>query len=190
MLTSSVFALVREPIIRCIIDTFPLISCDQLFHIRNPHRSTNNLSNIRHQQITALCIYRTAFPIARHLLHIKRLELNREPIQENRSPDYICHLPLSSFGDVVPDGVLDHLDLPLLVLDDVTIGVLGFVFDTVFVEPFNGVYVGETKERTGGGLEVRVKLLDEGAGILIFQEAVDGFTDLSRGCFQIVLDAK
>jgi hypothetical protein len=74
--------------------------------------------------------------------------------------------------------VLDHLDLSLLVLDDVAVSVFGFVLDTVVVEPFDGVNVGQAQEGSSGGLEVGVELLDEGTGGLIFQEAVNGFADL------------
>lgn len=44
--TRPVFALIREPVIRGVIDTFPFISCNQLFHVRNPHRSTLSYNNI------------------------------------------------------------------------------------------------------------------------------------------------
>jgi hypothetical protein len=83
--------------------------------------------------------------------------------------------------------VFDHLDLPLLILDDVSVSVFGFVLDTVIVEPFDGVYVGETQERSCGSLEVRVELLDKRAGVFIFKEAIDCFANL-WGIFRFLLN--
>lgn len=114
----------------------------------------------------------------RHLLHIKRLELSREPIQKHRGPNDIRHLPFSSLGDIISHGVVDHLHLPLLVLDDVALGVFGLVLDPVVVEPLDGVYVGQTQEGSSGCLEVGVELFDEGTGYWVFQKDVDRFADL------------
>jgi len=74
--------------------------------------------------------------------------------------------------------MFDHFYLPLLILDDIAIGIFGFVLDTVVIEPLDGAHVGEAQERSGGGLEVGVELLDEGAGGFILKEAIDRFTDL------------
>jgi len=74
--------------------------------------------------------------------------------------------------------MFDHLYLPLLILDDIAIGIFGFVLDTVVIEPLDGIRVGEAQERSCGDLEVGVELPDEGAGGFILKEAIDRFTDL------------
>jgi hypothetical protein len=156
-------------------------------HAANPEKPktryqlTNNLSNIWHQQIATLSECRTGAPrLTRDFLHVKRLELSREPIQEDWRPDDIGHLALRSLGDVVTHFVFYHLYLTLLVLNHIAFGVFGGVLDPVFVEPFNGVNVGEAEEGACRRLEVWVKLLDDRCGGWVGKEDVHGLANLSE----------
>lgn len=54
------------------------------------------------------------------------------------------------------------------------------MLDPVLVEPVDSVDVGKTFEGTSGGSEVGVELLDQCSGDGVFEEAIDGFADLSR----------
>ena len=113
-----------------------------------------------------------------HSLHVERLELSRETVQEHWYTQDVGHAALSGLSNVVTNGMVDHLRVALLVLDDVTIGVLLFVLNAVFVEPLNRVYIGHAQEWTSGCGEVGVELLDQCCGGRVGEEAVDCFTDL------------
>lgn len=100
---------------------------------------TNNLTNTRHEQITAFSAYRASGTIRLHLLHVERLQLRWESIQEDRSCKDISHPTLSCLRNVVTHDVVDHFGVTLLVLDDIALGILSFVLDTMLVEPFDGI---------------------------------------------------
>jgi len=142
---------------------------------------TNDLSNVWHQQIATLSECRTrASRLSGHFLHVERLELSREPMQEDWRANDIGHLALRRLGDVVAYFVFYHLYLALLVLDHIAFGVFSGVLDPVFVEPFDGVDVGEAKEGACGWLEVWVELLDDRCGGWVGKEDIHGLTNLRR----------
>ena len=167
MLARPVLALVRKPIVRSRIDTFTLISREQLINIRYPHRRPNDLAHTRHEQVTAFRINASAgFTILIILLlfHVKGLESRGEAVEENGRADDIGHLSFCFFGDVVADGVRDHCRLALCVRDDVPVRVFGLVLDPVLVQPCDGIYVGKALEWTRWRREGRVELLDKRRG--------------------------
>jgi hypothetical protein len=72
-----------------------------------------------------------------------------------------------------------HDGLPALVFNDVAFSVLGGVFDTMLVEPFNRVNIREAKERACRRLKVRVELLDEISRTRIVEKRVYCLTYLN-----------
>ena len=142
---------------------------------------TNNLSNVWHQQIATLCKCRTgASRLSRHFLHVERLELSREPMQEDWRANDIGHLTLRRLGDVVAYFVLYHLYLALLILDHIAFGVFCGVLDPMFVEPFDGVDVGEAEEGACRRLEVWVELLDDRCGGWVGKEDIHCLANLKE----------
>ncbi|KAF8670458.1 hypothetical protein AX14_005869 [Amanita brunnescens Koide BX004] len=95
-------------------------------------------------------------------LHIERLKLLRERVQEHRLPNDVRHLPLRGLGNVVADPVRDHDGLAILALDDVARRVLFGPLDAVFVEPVDRLDVREAREGARRGGEVGVQGADEG----------------------------
>lgn len=140
---------------------------------------TDNLTDARHQQVAALRANGPFLALALHLLHVERLQLCREPIQEYRRPEDVRHPALCRLRDVVPHGVVDHLRVPAFVLDHVPVRILGFVLDAVLVEPLDRVDVRETAEWPCGSTKVRVQLFDECSARRVFEQAVDCIADLS-----------
>lgn len=163
----TILTLVGEPVIRSRVDSFSLIPSGKLCQIGNPHRSTypvtylapkphlkhtirltDDLTDTRDEQIAALSenmLLIITF-LSRHLLHIERLQLRRETIEENWYCENIGHFTLCGFGDIVTDDMVDHNRVALVVFDNVAIGILLLVLDTVLVQPFDCLYVGETEE--------------------------------------------
>ena len=142
---------------------------------------TNDLSDTRHKQVAAFGedVPGVLTVLLRHLLHVERLQLRGEAVQEHRHAKDVGHPAFSSLSDVIADGVVDHLGVTLLVLDDVAISVLSFVLDAVLVEPLYRVDVRHTQEGSRGGSEIGVELLDERSGGGVSQQAVDSLADLA-----------
>ena len=175
MLARPILALVREPIIGRRIDPLALISLEQLVHIRNSHRATDDLTDTRHEQVAALREGGGGRVIAgRFLLHVEGLEPGGEAVQEDGRADGVCHLSLCRLCDVVADCVWHHLGLSLGVRDHVALCVFGLVLDSVLVQPGDGVDVGETHEWARGWREGGVELLDQSLGGLVLPELVNG----------------
>jgi hypothetical protein len=123
------------------------------------------------------------------LLHVKRFELGGEAVQEDGRADDVRHLTLCGLGDVVPDGVRDHRGLAICVFDDVAIRVLVLAFDLVFVQPGDGVDVGEAHERTRWLREGGVELFDQRLAGFVLQEFVHRVTDLLVSASEYVVGA-
>ena len=147
---------------------------------------TDNLSNVGHQQITTLGEDGTSLP-ARDLLHIKCLQFGREAVQENWGSNDISHLPLSSLCNIVAYGMIDHLWLTIFIFDDVTVGIFGRVLDTVVIEPFDSIDIGQAHKRPRRGLEVGVELLDKSSSDLILEEYIHSLANLYQLCQTEVL---
>lgn len=92
-------------------------------------------------------------------LHVERLELGGEAVQEYGHAEDVGHSPLRRFCDVVTDGVRDHSGLATCVLDDVALRVLGLVLNVVLVEPRDGINIGQALERARWQCEGGVELL-------------------------------
>lgn len=148
MLARPVLALVRKPIVRRGIDARALVRREQLVDVRYPHRPPDDLADAGHEQIAALgenarvaaaasaaCRWRWRWRLSCRrrprlllpFLHVKGLELRGEAVQEYRRADDVRHFSLGCLGDVVADGVRDHLGLAGSVLDDVAVCILGLV---------------------------------------------------------------
>jgi hypothetical protein len=69
----------------------------------------------------------------------------------------------------------------LLVFDDVAFRVFSWVLDVMIVQPFNGVYIGNSKERPGRWFKVGVELFDEGCRSRVGEKSVNGFANLDEG---------
>ena len=106
----------------------------------HPHTSTNNLTNAWHQQVNALreCL------VTWHTLHVKRFDLPREGMQQNRHTQLVRHFPLCRLGNIIAD----------LVRLSVLVG------DVVLVQVRNGVFVVQTQEWALRWLEAGVELLN------------------------------
>lgn len=187
MFARPVLALVREPIVRRGIDTFAPVRGEEFVYVRDPHRTADDLAHAGHEQVAALGQWDAGAglvaPGRRHrthrlLLHVKRLERCGEAVQEYGCADDVRHPPLRRLGDVVADGVRDHRRLAVCVFDDVALRVLGLVFDSMLVQPRDGVHVGDALERTRGSGEGRVELLDQRRGGFVLQEFVHRLADL------------
>lgn len=87
-------------------------------------------------------------------------------------------MSLCSLGDIVPDFVVDKLDLPLLIFDRVSFSILFWTLDLVLVKPFYRVDVGKSEERPRGSFEFGVELFNEGCRSRVGQQKIDGFADL------------
>ena len=145
-------------------------------------RLTNDLAHPRHQQITTLRIHRSRLSLLpRHPLHIKRLELCRETVQEDWGADDVRHLSLGGLGNIIADRVRDHHGFTFSILDSVAVGVLGLVLDTVLVEPSDRVRIRHAFERSGRRREVGVKGLDQRGRGWVGEKLVNGFADLRKG---------
>jgi hypothetical protein len=114
------------------------------------------------------------------LLHVERLELGGEAVQEDGRADDVCHLTFRGLGNVVADGVRDHRGVAVRVLDDIALCVLGLVFDPVFVQPRDGVDVREAHERTCRLREGWVELLDQRRAVFVLQQFVHRVADLRQ----------
>lgn len=106
-------------------------------------------------------------------------------MQEDWRADDIGHLALRCLGDVVTHFVFHHLYLALLVLDHIALGVFGGMLDPVFIEPFDGVHVGEAEEGACRRLEVRVELFDDRCGGWVGKEDVHGLANLREALVKI-----
>jgi len=151
MLARAVLALVREPIIRRGVDALALVCREELVDVRDPHRAPDDLAHAGHEQVAALGddgVTGVATRWHLGLLHVERLELGGEAVQEHGRADDVRHLALGCLGDVVADGVIDLNGLALRVLDHVAPCVLRVVLDPVLIQPRDGVDVGEALERT------------------------------------------
>jgi hypothetical protein len=120
------------------------------------------------------------FVVARHLFHVKCFEFSWEPIQEYRFSNDVRHLPLSSFGDIIPYLMVNHFDLAMLILYRISISILFGVLNAMLVKPFNGINIGESQEWPRGFLKLGVKLSDKGSGGRVAEEYVYGFADLEE----------
>jgi hypothetical protein len=175
VLARPILALVREPIIGRGVDSLAFVSLEQLFHIRNPHRSADDLSDARHEQVATL---REGNARRFLLLHVEGLEPGGEAVQEDGRADGVRHVSLRRLCDVVADGVWHHLGLSLRVHDYVALRVFGLVLDPVLVQPGYSVDVGEAHEWARGWCEGGVELLDQRRGGLVLPELVHGFANL------------
>ena len=140
---------------------------------------TDDLAYTRHQQITTFRTHGSCISLLPwHPLHIKRLELCGKTVQKDRGADNVRHLSLGCFRDIVADRVGDHHGFAFGILDDVAVHVLGFMLDTVVVEPLDRVRIGHAFERTGRRRELGVKGLDQRGRSWVSEKLVDTLTDL------------
>ena len=100
---------------------------------------------------------------------------------ENRRPNNISHLSFSSFSNIVANFVFDQLNLALFVFAGVAFRVFGWVLDIMIVQPFNGVYIGQSNERPCWCFKVRVELFYEGRGSRVGKKSVNRFANLDEG---------
>lgn len=107
-------------------------------------------------------------------------------MQEHGSANDVGHLALSSLSDIIAHSMVDHLVVAVCVFDRVAIGILFWALDFVFIEPLDGVDVGEAQEWTRGGFERGVQLLDQSCCCGSGEKNVDGVADLC-GWYEIKL---
>lgn len=150
-------------------DPFPLVRLHQLLQPLHPHTPTDNLPHTGHQTIHTL-----RHPqIGRILLHVERLDLDREPRQEDRQPNLIRHLALRRLGDIIAKL------MRLTVL----------VGDVALLQPVDGIRVGHAHERPRGRFECRVELGDEagdeGIGEGVVDRAADEFLEVHEELIKV-----
>eukprot|EP00754_Rhynchopus_humris_P039990 Rhum_TRINITY_DN23058_c0_g1::Rhum_TRINITY_DN23058_c0_g1_i1::g.177050::m.177050 len=93
----AVLPLVREPVVRSRVKLLTLVRRHQLVVVVDPHRSSDDLTDARHQQVHGLGQVR----LSRHLLHVERLQRGREARHEHRLADERHELTLRAVGDVL-----------------------------------------------------------------------------------------
>ena len=157
MLTGTVLALVRVPVVGARVHALVLVRGKQLVAVRHAHAAADNLADARHQHVDTL----GEGLVARHALHVEGLDLAREAVEQDGHVELVGHLALRGLGNVVA-----HLVRLALLVEDV-----------VVVEVLDRVLVVEPHKRPLGRREARVQLLHQRAGLRVRQHPVHGRSD-------------
>merc|ERR1719427_743092 len=136
MRTCTVLPLVSVPVVRSRVKFFSFVSVHQFLKVIHPHRSSDNLPHVRHQQIDSLA---NPFVIW-ILLHVKCFHVRRESTQKNRFANRVCHPPLRHLWNVFSELVEGSV----------------FFLVTVILQPCNGILVVHSFEGSFRWFEVRV----------------------------------
>jgi hypothetical protein len=98
----AVLSLIQEPVVWLRVDSVLLETVVEQVVVLNPHRTTDNFTDVRQQQIDRLgktCVVRIAF-------HVERLDFCWEPCKQYRLIYLVGHFALRCFWYVLETKIL------------------------------------------------------------------------------------